>query len=239
MYFLFSGEGPTDLGQCHSGTYECDGEAFDHGPMTIIVDQIVEAKHGYSFLDGEHFGFVSKHTLVAGADELKANRKSMRLPGKKQSRETGYFYNNARVLARIAIQRQHDLDDDVVAVLFRDSDGTASAGRGLWEDKRQSMIDGFDEEGFDRGVPMIPKPKSEAWIICAVKPNPYQSCDALEDRSRNDNSPNSLKQELGKILGERASKDTLNAMVSSRSIDFKRIKMPSFKSFRKRLEEVI
>ncbi len=55
----------------------------------------------------------------------------------------------------------------VIAVLFRDSDGTASSGRGLWEDKRKSIEDGFGEAGFDYGVPMIPKPKSEAWLLCA------------------------------------------------------------------------
>ena len=101
------------------------------------------------------------------------------------------------------------------------------------------MLDGFDEEGFDRGVPMIPKPKSEAWIICAVKSNPYQACGVLEERSGNDNSPNSLKAELELVLGEPATRVKLNSMVSSRRIDIDRIDMPSFNKFRHRLEEVI
>lgn len=239
MYFLFSGEGPTDLGLCDSGADDCEGAAFNHGPMAIIVDQIVEAKHGYSLLDGKHYGFVSKHTLVKSATEMKTNRRKVRFPGKKHPRQTAYFYKNARAFARIAIEREHARNDEVVAILFRDSDGTAAAGRSLWEDKRQSMIDGFDDESFDRGVPMIPKPKSEAWIICAVKANPYQACGVLEERSGNDNSPNSLKGELEDILGEPTSRDMLNQMVSRRRIDIKRIKMPSFKSFRDRLEEVI
>jgi len=46
----------------------------------------------------------------------------------------------------------------------------------------------------DRGVAMIPKPKSEAWLLCALKNKPYESCEKLEDRSGNDDSPNSLKK---------------------------------------------
>ena len=52
------------------------------------------------------------------------------------------------MLARFAKERAKEIDDEVVAVLFRDSDGTASAGRGQWNDKREAMLDGFDEEGF-------------------------------------------------------------------------------------------
>lgn len=28
---------------------------------------------------------------------------------------------------------------------------------------------------------MVPRPKSEAWLLCALKPNPYQHCAALEE----------------------------------------------------------
>ena len=238
MYFLFSGEGPTDLGLCATDTDMCEGEAYNHGPMTIIVDQIVEKKHGYSLLGTEHCGFVSKQVLADRAAELKAIRKPECLPGKKTKKETAYFFKNARVLARIAIERQDEVQDDVVAVLFRDSDGTASAGRGPWPDKRKSMKDGFNREGFLKGVPMIPKPKSEAWVLCALK-NQYQGCKALEDRSGNDNSPNSLKKELKEHLGTLPTRQELCEMVTDRTIDFQRIDMPSFGEFQRRLEEVI
>ena len=85
---------------------------------------------------------------------------------------------------------------------------------------------------------MIPKPKSEAWVICAVK-NKYSSCDALEDRSGNDDSPNSLKDELANHLGSLPNREELCQMVEDRVIDIQEIKMPSFIAFRERLEEVI
>jgi hypothetical protein len=206
--------------------------------MTIIVDQMVEARHHYSPLDTGCCGFVSRGTLVDRASELKAAKKAMRLPGKKRARETRYFFNNARVLARIAKEREGERKDDVVAVLFRDAD-TATAGRGPWPEKRQSMLDGFAEEGFARGVPMIPKPTSEAWLLCALRKNPYQGCAALEDRSGNPHSPRSLKGELEKRLGHQPTREELCELVANGTIDQRRIDMPSFNALRERLEAVL
>lgn len=237
MFFLLSGEGITDMGAGKGAIGICEGEDFFVGPMAIVVERIVEAEHDYSILDGA-CGFVSEATLARRAGELRAARKQLRLPGKKRAKETRYFFNNARVLARFAKDKASDLDDVVVAVLFRDADGTASAGRGEWGDKRQSMLDGFEEEGFGRGVPMIPKPKSEAWLICAWKKQAYQGCRGLEERSGNDNSPNNLKDELAAILDEDVTPEMLCEKVVQ-SLDIDRIKMPSFKAFRDRLQDAI
>ena len=238
MYFLFSGEGPTDLGLCAHAAATCEGDEYQHGPMTVMVDQIVERRHHYSLLETGHCGFVSTHTLVGRANELKAPKKAIRLPGKKRGKETRYFFNNARVLAKIAKDREETLKDDVVAVLFRDAD-TATAGRGRWPEKRQSMLDGFEEEGFTKGVPMIPKPTSEAWLLCALKRNPYQGCATLEDRPSSAESPHSLKRELEELHGHSPSREELVQMVTDRIVDIQRVDMPSFSAFRSRLEEVI
>jgi hypothetical protein len=240
VYFLLSGEGPSDMGACADGSDGCEGDAFVHGPMAMFVDRLVQARHGYSPLEARCCGFVPERVLGRRASELKAARKGLRLPGKKREKETRYFFNNARLLARIAREKAMVKQDDIVAVLFRDSDGTASAGRGAWEERFRSMIDGFAEEGFDRGVPMLPKPKSEAWLLCALKEGPYQACEDLEDRSGNDDSPHSLKRELRGILGEEILViESLRAMIEDGTIDPVRIEMPSFERFRSRLKEVI
>jgi hypothetical protein len=70
---------------------------------------------------------------------------------------------------------------------------------------------------------MIPKPKSEAWIICALKANPYLGCDPLEDRSGNDNSPDSLKGKLARLLGEPATREHRLGKIEDGSIDCHRI----------------
>jgi hypothetical protein len=141
-------------------------------------------------------------------------------------------------MALYAKDKQQELKDKIIAILFRDSDGTATADRGLWADKRASMLRGFEDEGFSSGVPMLPKPKSEAWVLCALKGNPYQGCEALEDRSGNDNSPNSLKKELEALCGRLPSREELCEMVRDRRIDYRRINMPSFAAFHDRLKEV-
>ena len=235
MYFLLSGEGPTDMGVCTGGMTCCEGSRHQQGPMAIIVSQIVEQRLEFSFMDTRYYGYVSKSELVKRASGFKHQKKSPRLPGKKKPKETSYFYRNARALALSAKDKEADLHDDVVAVLFRDSDGTASADRGLWQDKWKSIIQGFSDEGFKRGVPMIPKPKSEAWIICSVKKKPYQGCGALESRSGNDKSPNSLKGELAEILDGPPSRERLCEMVNNGTIDSNRIDMPSFLAFKKAL----
>ena len=181
MYFLLSGEGVTDMGVCKAISPICEGDDYFAGPMALIVESIVMKMQDYSILGGV-CGYVSEKSLMKRTKVEKAKR-PWRFRGKKRAVETLYFSENARVLAKIAKEKATELDDEVVAILFRDSDGTASAGRGLWDDKWQSMIDGFDEEEFARGVPMIPKPKSEAWLICAFKKAAYKNCPALEDRS--------------------------------------------------------
>ena len=122
--------------------------------------------------------------------------------------------------------------DKVLAVLFRDSDGTASSGRGEWQLKRDSMKNGFAAESYDLAVAMMPKPKSEAWLICALKENPYQACDALEDRSGNDDSPKALKTEFDTLLNEHPSKRTINELIDGNDIDADRIDMESMKAFK-------
>ncbi|MCB2156653.1 hypothetical protein KQI84_17390 [bacterium] len=96
-------------------------------------------------------------------------------------------------------------------------------------------------DGFDRGVPMIPKPKSEAWLICALKEDsPYSFCDRLEETlPGNDDSPNSAKMQLAEILlAKGKSTSDLAEMVMNQEIHPDRIDMPSFNSFRQRLELV-
>lgn len=39
MYFLLSGEGPTDIGLCPDNTDMCEGDRPLPGPMAIIVSQ--------------------------------------------------------------------------------------------------------------------------------------------------------------------------------------------------------
>jgi len=205
--------------------------------MAWVVDQLAGALLGYSSIDTELVHFVSEGTVHRKAKNLAG----FRLAGKKRPQETAYFFRNARALARIAREFVEQDGDDVVAVLFRDSDGTRTSGRGEWQAKWDSMIGGFRFEDYHRGVPMLPKPKSEAWVLCALKPQqPYQHCRKIEDASGNDASPNSLKRQLEAMLGEPGSCEVLVDKVLNGEIDpFQITDMPSFLVFKDRLESVL
>jgi len=211
--------------------------------MAVMVDQLVEQAQGYDFSHLEAagcVGFVHKSTLSAGAVELRRNRKSIKMPGKKSKKETAYYRNNARVLARLALKKATERNDGVMAVLFRDADGTASADRGHWQDKWDSMLKGFSDEGFEYGVPMIPMPKSEAWLLCALEKD-YQHCVTLESESGNDAAPNALKGRLSDCQQSEGgvSAVALTDKVTDRWVDVAQINMPSFNAFKQRLAAVV
>lgn len=239
MYFLLSGEGAGDIGICNPSADACDRPSFSEGPMAIIVDQLVEALQGYemSHLSTDRVSFVSKAYLVK--NKLSPIRKAMSLKGKKKPAETKYYFENARALAAVAKAKSKEVNDNVVAILFRDSDGTASAKRGNWINKRDSMIAGFLAEEFNFGVPMIPKPKSEAWLLCATKEDSYQHCNDLENESGNDNVNNSLKDQLENSLGGNSNTNTINQLLYDSTIDALRIDMTSFNVFKDDLRKVV
>lgn len=240
MHLLLSGEGPSDIGVCYPAAEACSVETFKPGPIAWLVDQWVERVQGYEFshLQAGLVSFVSEQHLVATRPS--AVKKPSRLPGKKRAKETSYYFNNARALAQCANALAAEIGDDVIAVLFRDSDGTASAGRGDWQAKYASILEGFEAEGFSYGVAMVPKPKSEAWLLCALKPDsPYQHCAGIEQASGNDDSPHALKKQLDAVLPGQASADALAETAKAGNIQWENIEMPSLSAFKQRLAEVV
>lgn len=223
MFLVLSGEGQTDIGVNNE----------EIGPLTMLTDQLISDYLNYSLVATEQFFIEQKSELVKKAKSLKPLTKR----GKKQGQETRYFYKNARALAEIAKEKyaQHE---HIILILFRDADGSQSAGRGHWQDKWNSMLNGFQAGGMTTGVPMLAMPKSEAWILCALRQQ-YQDCAKLEKESGSDNSPNSLKSQLTSYLGEEATRDLLNDKVNDGEIDFRQIDMPSMEKFKSRLQDVL
>jgi hypothetical protein len=231
MHLVVSGEGKTDIGMF---AYE-DG-AFVPGSMYYIVDKIIEKKYEFSYYDDCHelITFIPKSDLIEVCKSMKS------FAGKKTPKETSYFFKNAKGLSQIAKAKcVEKKDDDVIAILFRDSDGTSSGPRDLWEQKVGSIEKAFEQENI-KGVAMVPNPKSEAWLICALKENPFRYCDVLEERSGNDDSPDALKKEFSKLLSKRQiDYDTLNAKIKNNEIDVHAIDMPSYNYFLEHLEALL
>jgi hypothetical protein len=233
MYLLLSGEGSSDIGVCYPVSTSCDADTFRAGPMAWIIDQLIEENLGYEFshLATERVSFVSESYLAQNKQQP-ISKKSMSLRGKTKPPETKYFFENARALARAAQAKAQEVNDHVIAILFRDTDGVASAGRGLWKDKYDSIIAGFQAEEYQLGVAMLPKPKSEAWLLCAVKENAYMHCASLESESGNDKAPNPLKSQLNVAMNGDSATPTLVNKIKEREIDVFRIDMPSYNQFK-------
>ncbi|MPQ65722.1 MULTISPECIES: hypothetical protein [unclassified Pseudomonas] len=234
MLLLVSGEGPSDIGRLAPGR---QGPAFFPGPMTLILDKLVEDVVQYSLLDFQAVHFVHKTELLVV--EPKHSGRRLSAPGKRTAKETGYYYENARRLALKAGELARESEDTVVPVLFRDADGTQSSGRGEWRDKWKSMLNGFEDGDSLLGVPMLPKPKSEAWLLCALRTPAYQHCAVLELASGNDDSPDSLKGQLERVRNGSSTTEDLNQAILAGDVDPLRIDMHSFNQFKKQLTEVL
>lgn len=242
MLLLLSGEGPTDLGRCNLPVERCDGDAFSAGPMAMLVDQLVEKVMGYSVLRDTpaSLRYITKQCLDDVANRLRRNRRLVSLTGKKQGQETGYFTKMAWAYGTLAMQIEADEGDSAVAVFFRDSDGTHSIRDGAWAEKRQSIERGFERAGFEGGVPMLPKPTSEVWLLCAAKNEPYQNCGALEDLPGNQESVRHPKKELARVFGKEKPGAELREWLEAHPFDPDRaMDMASYQAFQARLVEVL
>lgn len=237
MKLLISGEGPSDLGACNNAQGQCSGGDFTSGPMVVWLARLWEAKLDYNVLDTpEAVVYVTETVLAQKAKE--SSKRMQRQRGKKLAAETGLFFSNAQQLGLMARQLAGDCADTVMAVLFRDTDGTRSASGQLWQSKWDSMINGFSSVSFEFGVPMLPKPKSEAWLLCAGQ-RARHSHAALEAISGNDDSPNSAKKQWNAFMGSQQTASQEADWCANNPADWHNLlTMPSFKAFYDRFHEV-
>lgn len=161
MKVLLSGEGPTDIGVTRP---TAGGQQFVPGPMAWFVDRLLEPRLGYSILDMHEGGadcvrHVHETELAAGAKPG-----SPLLPGVRFGKGMAFFTRNAQALGLMAKREAQATGQPVIAVLFRDGDGTRAVPKEQWRQKFDSIARGFGLVEFDAGVPMVPRPKSEAWL---------------------------------------------------------------------------
>lgn len=238
MKLLVSGEGATDIGTCNNAQGVCTGDTFSPGPMAIWLVRMLEQQLNYNLLSvPEAVNYVSETTLAQ--DAKRSGRRMQPTRGKDKQAETGWFYNNAEQLGIRAKRLSEVHQTPVMAVLFRDADGTRSAPGQLWQIKWESIVSGFKAAGFEFGVPMLPKPKSEAWLLCATKQSNHSHA-SLEAISGNDNSSNSAKMQLDETLGGHYSATEFATWCQSNPVDWSQLRtMPSFAAFISRFEEVV
>ena len=228
---VLSGEGPTDMGRCRGPVDCCTGEAFEAGPLAVIVDRVLAATLDYRPLQVHPQGvhFIGKARVMQRARDG-AQRRGFAFIGKKRGQETGYFYLAAWMLGELALELEAAYTDSSIAVLHRDSDDRADGPNDLWERKFKSMLDGFTRAGHMHGVPMLPRPISESWLLCAARPG-LANCAALEDEAASDNAPRPLKVQLAEALGEHRGAQALAEWIDVAFDAEKMATMPSFARF--------
>lgn len=233
--FLLSGEGASDFGGAPGVSVEdvVGFDSFDPGPLALLLDSLVK-EFGCSLLERDCVYFASRKSLKKDLDGVSPR---IKLPAIKDgAREMLRYARMALFLARKARELEKDAGGSVVAVCFHDADpDSRQKDEPLWEKVANAMLLGFDHEEYSLGVPMVPQPISEAWLLCALKKTPYQDCAALERLSGSRRSPDNLKKRLGEALG----RGGLNDRVLDGSVDHRKIDMPSFNAFRERLRDVL
>jgi len=232
MIIVLNGEGPTDLGECNNSNGFCQDESFDHGPMTLLVDQIAESVLKYSLLEtpGSYRYFNRKYISVWS----KANQPRLRpTRGKYSPAELGIYRVSAFVLAEIARNLSVEEGRPTAAVLFRDADGTNTSARSHWIEKYRAINDGFKLAHYPNGVAMLPMPKSEAWLICAARKPIHEDCHKLETLPGNDAAPRSAKFIFEEIRGQADSAQSICEWLASNDVKHhEACNMPSYLAFR-------
>lgn len=205
------------------------------GPMAWIVDKLLgrPSRLNYSILElhahgGDCICFLSETDLSA----LRPS-KPFFLPREEHSSGSQYFRKGAFLLGRKAKDIARERKSPVIAIFFRDADGTRTTPRTEWEGKFTSMQSGFKAADFPPGVPMLPRPKSEAWMLCGLLrfEDAARDCNWLEEQSGNDASPNSLKATLARHLKYEPTAEQQAELVSGGRINPELIDLRSFKAF--------
>ncbi len=233
MLVLLSGEGITDIGATTIANRVSIPQEWTPGPMALLIDQLFYRSFHYSMIESAGY-FVNESLLTSIAKKIQ--------PYKLRGVNTAkYHRKNSCALGMLAIELGRRVGDCVTAIFFRDCDGSNSSPNNRYKTLRDSISGekgGFKIAGIHNGVAMIPNPKSEAWLLCALKENPYTYCNRLEQESGNDDSQNPLKNQLQERLNLYGNISIMDCFTpnSSPFIDSERIDMDSFNDFKSELQ---
>lgn len=221
---LVTGEGSSDMGGSNNGQSISTGEFYTLGPMALLAVRLLQKIIPDWNEDNIDFQSPNNWITCISGNELARQAKGVRKhrPSKKLKKGFAEHANRATTMAGYAKDNGHQL-----AFYFHDTD------KYDFDDLHQSIMLGFNGVEGVYGIPMMPKPTSEAWLICGQKQDPYAHCKALETQlSGNDaaSDENAPKKVLARLLGQEATTEQQYEMVTG--IDITRIDMPSYNQFK-------
>ncbi|MEN8426701.1 hypothetical protein ABFO79_08635 [Acinetobacter schindleri] len=228
---LVTGEGSSDMGGSNNGQPISTGEFYNLGPMALLAVRLLQKIIPDWNEDNIDFQSPNNWMTCISGNELARQAKGVRKhrPSTKLKKGFVEHANRATTMAGYAKDNGHQL-----AFYFHDTD------KFDFDDFHQSIMLGFNGIDGVHGIPMLPKPTSEAWFICGRKQDPYAHCTALEtelsgnDAASNENAP---KKVLARFLGQEATTEQQYEMVTG--IDITRIDMPSYNQFKTDLTKAI
>lgn len=207
------------------------GASYNLGPMALLAVRLLQKIIPDWNEDNIDFQSPNNWITCISGNELARQAKGVRKhrPSTKLKKGFVEHANRATTMAGYAKDNGHQL-----AFYFHDTDKCD------FDDLHQSIMLGFNGIEGVHGIPMIPKPTSEAWLICSQKQDPYAHCTALEiELSGNDaaSDENAPKKVLARLLGQEATTEQQYEMVAG--IDITRIDMPSYNQFKTDLTTAI
>lgn len=228
---LVTGEGSSDMGGSNNGQSISTGEFYNLGPMALLAVRLLQKIIPDWNEDNIDFQSPNNWMTCISGSELARQAKGVRKhrPSTKLKKGFVEHANRSTTMAGYAKDNEHQL-----AFYFHDTDKCD------FDDLHQSIMLGFNGIEGVHGIPMIPKPTSEAWLICGQKQDPYAHCTALEtelsgnDAASDDNAP---KKVLARLIGQEATTEQQYEMVTG--IDVTRINMPSYNQFKTDLTNAI
>jgi|TARA_B110000240_G_scaffold159780_1_gene178246 hypothetical protein len=249
QHILVTGEGPTDIGYSITGQdistndLGADDE-FCKGPFYRLLERMLLRfmpnwnSDQYDEANPISTSYVSHGYLSRRSKELAKGNKKFRFAGKDMPKGFTGLTKQSTELAKLATALGCQM-----AFYFHDTDGNnqdkSSVSR-LQEKMVNAAKQGFVSGGFENCIAMVPKPTSEAWLICSCKDNAYDACGNLERTlSGNDDSPpeQSPKLVLENIIGAAYTDPILHQKIEE--LDIGRMDMPSFNQFRDDMKQAI
>ena len=229
MTCLLLGEGPSDLGVNN----DYSEPRFQKGPMTRVIDYLAD-KDGVKEVEYE---LLSRGEVSRG---IKSKRRQIASRPKEVDQGFRNIFQSAFYVGTVARDRHKD-----AVVYFHDQDRTNSAPTNTAQQLERAMEYGFDMARYEFGIPMIPVPRSEAWLLAYFQKGlenhqPYNKAEVFEKLPGSDKSPKSAKKLLCRAVGVKVESDIYpNIMEEFNDIDWTRVDMPSYNRFRKRLKVVL
>jgi hypothetical protein len=199
--------------------------------MTCVLDALL-SRHG----------LVGEYQLLTRGDisqEIKRSKRSISSRPKEVNKELYSIYKAAQCMG----QKVADCGQDG-AVYFHDADRTGSTPLGQAQRIELAINTGFAAANCRAGIPMVPNPRSEAWLLAYFQKNlqrqtMYNKAERFEDLPGNDKSPKSAKKLLAEALG--CAEPDIYGIVMEKinEIDWARVSMPSFNRFKCRFEKLL